>query len=886
MRRKSKLQKQLKVASDLFQQNQFEDAFELTSRLIEKYPSNAKAEIFQLKAMVKLRKPSIFKRIEEIAISWPEDNEVLFELAKISYNISNFNQCLEFCRSASRDSEDTQVNLLMARTMGKLGKKEESSAIFDQLIEKDNQNVSIVEWGARVAYEIKDYERANHLLKSLIQLNGENAVTERLKRGLSKNYPNENRLTESKKQISSNEMKIDFIKSYLQHGLSDVAFEQAKLLWLKHPESPRVTNLYSETIVKTKDVDAASELIDTGSDLLLIENMIKLYLLTKQFNDAHDLCLQELSTRDSKNIYQLFSNVLRQMGDEQRAQEFDIMALDFNKYDLISWKRTLLSRIQHKKTNEEHWKKLSQDASSDTKSLYLCWELALEFSNEKVIQDLKKEIEHITDQNDIKNLYKISMKFGRLDMGKYFCDLYEKGIQSSISNSVKIHWQNQLDTLEMNQDEFDQLISNGMKHKIEFICHTLQRKCNARQHLFIENYDNSGPIIFLSNTLGIGGSEKQLTNLATLLKSNSSDREVIILIADKNSVKNDQNKIQYLEDKGIQIFSFDDGKAIKHISKIDNSIGSVFHLIDNLPNLVMKRRINNLIALFHRFKPSIVQSWQDQCNFLAGITSMVYPISKMILCCRSLPPNQKSKAHQRNTNGIKGVYSSLNKCKFIQFNHNSKYGKKSYSNFTGIDEKDMTHIQNIVNLPDLNNQKEKRKNFVVGGVFRFVPEKRPLYWIDIAEKLLEKNKNLKFVIYGDGPLFKEVDSRISKSLFTSNFELRGFETELDLIYSEIDLLLHVAEIEGMPNVVLEAQSYGIPVACSPSGGTIEAMIPNDTGIVLDDLNQEIMIDTLFELIEDKKQLAKMSTKAKGFIKYNHSPEIVLPKWLELYQIER
>jgi len=252
MRRKSKLQKQLKVASDLFQQNQFEDAFELTSRLIEKYPSNAKAEIFQLKAMVKLRKPSIFKRIEEIAISWPEDNEVLFELAKISYNISNFKQCLEFCRSASRDSEDTQVNLLMARTMGKLGKKEESSAIFDQLIEKDNQNVSIVEWGARVAYEIKDYERANHLLKSLIQLNGENAVTERLKRGLSKNYPNENRLTESKKQISSNEMKIDFIKSYLQHGLSDVAFEQAKLLWLKHPESPRVTNLYSETIVRQR----------------------------------------------------------------------------------------------------------------------------------------------------------------------------------------------------------------------------------------------------------------------------------------------------------------------------------------------------------------------------------------------------------------------------------------------------------------------------------------------------------------------------------------------------------------------------------------------------------------------------------------------------------
>ena len=886
MRRKGKLQKQLKVASEFFQQNRFQDVIDLTSQLIEKHPPSPKAEILQLKAMVKSRKTNIFERIEQIANSWPEDNEVLFELAKISYNISNFNQCLEFCRSISQDSEDTQVNLLMARTMGKLGKKEDSSAIFDQLLEKDNQNASVVEWGTRVAYELKDYDRANNLLRSLIELNGENAVTERIKRGLSKNYTIKNHSIEGKKQINSNEMRIDFIRSYMQHGFTDIALEQAKLLYVQHPESSRVTNLYSKTLVKAKDVDLALELIDTGSELLTKENMIKLHLLTRQFDYAHDLCIQELSTRGTKNIHQLFSNVLRQMGNDKRAQEFDKIALELNEYDLVSWKRTLLSRIHHKKADEDCWKKLLQNVGSNTKSLYLCWELALEFSNEEIIQDLKKEIERLIDRNKIKNLYKISMKFGRLDIGKYLCDLYEKGLQSFRLSSVKIHWQKQLGILEINQDEFDQLLSNGMKHKIEFVCHTLRRKSNAKRYLFNKNPDNSGPIIFLSNTLGIGGSEKQLTTLATQLKTDFPERKVIILIADKKSVKNDQNKIQLLENKGIQIFSFDDGKAIKHNTEIERLIGSVVHLIDDLPNLVMKRRIYNLIALYHQFKPSVVQSWQDQCNFLAGITSMVYPITHTILCCRSLPPNQKSKAHQRNTNGIKGIYNSFHGCKFIQFNHNSKYGKESYSNYTGINEKDMSYIQNIVLLPNADYLGEKRKNFVVGGVFRFVPEKRPLYWIEIAEKLLEKNKNLRFVIFGDGPLFQEIDSRIAESLFASNFKLKGFETDLDLIYHEMDLLLHVSEIEGMPNVVLEAQSYAIPVACTPSGGTTEAMMPNETGIVLDDLNQEVMIESLIKLIGDKKRLTTMATKAKDFIKYNHSSEVVMPKWLELYRIDK
>lgn len=128
---------------------------------------------------------------------------------------------------------------------------------------------------------------------------------------------------------------------------------------------------------------------------------------------------------------------------------------------------------------------------------------------------------------------------------------------------------------------------------------------------------------------------------------------------------------------------------------------------------------------------------------------------------------------------------------------------------------------------------------IVGGCFRISPEKRPLLWLDAAEACLASPAgfDLVFAIAGDGPLTDVVAARIAERGLGGRIVLLGqLDAEIADFHNAIDVLLHAAAFEGLPNAVIEAQANGVPAVAGRAGGTAEAFQPGVTGELVEDMN--------------------------------------------------
>jgi len=109
------------------------------------------------------------------------------------------------------------------------------------------------------------------------------------------------------------------------------------------------------------------------------------------------------------------------------------------------------------------------------------------------------------------------------------------------------------------------------------------------------------------------------------------------------------------------------------------------------------------------------------------------------------------------------------------------------------------------------------------------------------ERVLELFEKVKFdyilEIIGDGPLREYLENVVSNSKISNNVIFRGLQKDMEAIYASADFLIQGSYVEGFPNVVLEALSFGIPcIVYNAPGGHKEMIIEGENGYIIQ--NQE------------------------------------------------
>jgi glycosyltransferase involved in cell wall biosynthesis len=123
-------------------------------------------------------------------------------------------------------------------------------------------------------------------------------------------------------------------------------------------------------------------------------------------------------------------------------------------------------------------------------------------------------------------------------------------------------------------------------------------------------------------------------------------------------------------------------------------------------------------------------------------------------------------------------------------------------------------------------------DLIIGMVACFKPQKSPLDFIKLAFAVKKNFSNAKFVMIGDGILFKKAHSLIQKLHLEKEVILTGWRQDIPSILSGLDLLVLTSLWEGLPIVALEAMASAIPLVATDTGGIAEVVFSGKTGYLV------------------------------------------------------
>ena len=119
---------------------------------------------------------------------------------------------------------------------------------------------------------------------------------------------------------------------------------------------------------------------------------------------------------------------------------------------------------------------------------------------------------------------------------------------------------------------------------------------------------------------------------------------------------------------------------------------------------------------------------------------------------------------------------------------------------------------------------------IITFIARLHPQKRPLDFIEIARRCAD-DTHLHFLMVGDGPLSEAVNQEIQQCGLTNLTRLPFYTPSRD-IYAVSDVMVLPSEYEGMPMVVLEAQSMGKPFVSTKVGNIREVLEKTGGGLAI------------------------------------------------------
>ena len=150
---------------------------------------------------------------------------------------------------------------------------------------------------------------------------------------------------------------------------------------------------------------------------------------------------------------------------------------------------------------------------------------------------------------------------------------------------------------------------------------------------------------------------------------------------------------------------------------------------------------------------------------------------------------------------------------------------------------------------------KERKPFVILGAGRLVHVKRFHIFLDILA-MLNSHVPVKGILLGDGPEKSRLEQQALE--IGAPVEFTGHVQSIEPYLRKCDLFLHTSRNEGIPNVVMEAMSNGIPVVATNAGGTSEIITDSKNGFLCTIDDVEGLFQKTLRLLIDKELRHKFS----------------------------
>lgn len=388
-----------------------------------------------------------------------------------------------------------------------------------------------------------------------------------------------------------------------------------------------------------------------------------------------------------------------------------------------------------------------------------------------------------------------------------------------------------------------------------------------------------GPLAWWSDSLTCGGIERQVVSSARFFQQQGKNITLLCRTISPGGGNNFflQEAQSYSRVLGFSLDMvdrdlFDEARAI--VSSFVSGVSQVF--VDS---------ISAYAAWLLRVRPRLLHLWSaDHLEPL--LAAFIVGVPNIIIAGQSLSPVQRAPYgfESVDDHAAFAILANLMQFPHVVMTNNSRAGCRTYEDWLGLPPGTVRLTPNVFDLqawpqPDDAQVEQLRQALgipenarVLGGLFRFVSIKDPELWLSTAIRACAAVPDLYAVVGGHGPELEPLRARMAETPFAGRILFPGPVRDVPAFLSLCSVFMLTSHVEGLPNVLLEAQAYKVPVVTTRCGGAADVVEHGKSGFVLDERDAVVMAKHVEYLLGHDTVARSAGEAGRQRVAENFSPE--------------
>lgn len=143
------------------------------------------------------------------------------------------------------------------------------------------------------------------------------------------------------------------------------------------------------------------------------------------------------------------------------------------------------------------------------------------------------------------------------------------------------------------------------------------------------------------------------------------------------------------------------------------------------------------------------------------------------------------------------------------------------------------------------------------------PQKAPLDYVRVCSRIAARLPQAHFLLAGDGQLRRAVEQEVRAAGLSEKFHLLGWQPDIASLLQASDTLVLTSLWEGLPRVIPQAMSAGLPVVVTRVDGSPEAVRENESGFVLEPGDLDGIAEKALCLLENPEKARQMGLAGRA-----------------------
>ena len=346
-------------------------------------------------------------------------------------------------------------------------------------------------------------------------------------------------------------------------------------------------------------------------------------------------------------------------------------------------------------------------------------------------------------------------------------------------------------------------------------------------------------LMFYINTLGTGGAERVMSQLANHFCRNGYEVYLVTSFPVEDEYPVDKSVLRY----SLEAQALSQSRLMRNIS-----------------------RITKLRKLCKDIKPHVLVSFMQEPNFRAILATAGLPV-KTVISVRN-DPNREYSGKLGRLIG-KYILPRADGCVFQTAQAQAWFPKKLQEHSAIIlnevsesfFETKRTASNHVVTLGRLNNQKNHTM------------------LIQAYSRIAEKYPGQNLLIYGKGENAEKLQQLIQELNLQNRVMLMGPTNQVHDVLSKAGVFVLSSDYEGMPNALMEAMAVGVPCISTncPCGGPEMLIQDRINGLLVPVDDAEAMADALDNLLSAPQTAQTLGEQARKDAR-RYAPEKIFQEW--------